>query len=108
MVVSLSYRRGLDQFLVTTRLARVPAEGEPELPLAQLWGDPLASGEGIHDEPEQLTIRQGALEGEEAELVLSSRGIPHVWALTNQLVVTVGGDLSRAELIAVTESLGRE
>jgi outer membrane lipoprotein-sorting protein len=107
MVVSLSYRRGLDQFLVTTRLARVAAEGEPELPPAQLWGDPLASGEGILDEPEQLTIRQGALEGEEAELVLSPRGIPHVWALTDQLVVTVGGDLSRAELVEVTESLTR-
>src|SRR4029453_3282378 len=33
MVVSLSYRRGLDQFLVTTRLARVPPEGEPALPI---------------------------------------------------------------------------
>jgi hypothetical protein len=108
MVVSLSYRRGLDQFLVTTRLARVTAEGEPEVPPAQLWGDPLASGEGIIDEREQLTVRHGALEGQQAELVLSPRGIPHVWALTDQLVVTVGGDLSRAELIAVTESLGRE
>jgi hypothetical protein len=28
-----------------------------------------------------------------------------VWALTDTLVVTVGGDLSRAELIAVIESL---
>jgi hypothetical protein len=105
MVVSLSYRRGLDQFLVTTRLARVSVEGEPDIPLAQLWGDPLASGEGIHDEREQLTIRQGALEGEEAELVVSPRGIPHIWALTDRLVVTVGGDLSRAELVRVTESL---
>jgi outer membrane lipoprotein-sorting protein len=108
MVVSLSYRRGLDQFLVTTRLARVRAEGEPELPLTKLWGDPLASGEGILDRSERLTIRQGALEGEEAELVLSPRGIPHLWTLTDALVVTVGGDLSRAELVQVTESLTRE
>jgi hypothetical protein len=106
MVVSLSYRRGLDQFLVTTRLTRVPAEGEPELPLARLWGDPLATGEGFVDEGERLTIRRGALEGE-AELVLSPRGIPHLWALTDDLVVTVAGDLSRAELIQVTESLTR-
>jgi hypothetical protein len=107
MVVSLSYRRGLDQFVVTTRLARVPAEGEPEPPLARLWGDPLASGEGILDDREQLTIRLGALQGEKAELVVSPRGIPHIWALTDDLVVTVGGDLSRAELVDVIESLTR-
>jgi hypothetical protein len=105
MVVSLSYRRGLDQFLVTTRLARVFAEGEPTLPLEKLWGDPLATGEGYVDESEQLTLRRGALAGQQAKLVVVPRGIPHVWALTDTLVVTVGGDLSRAELITVTESL---
>ena len=94
MVVSLSYRRGLDQFLVTTRRAQVPSEIEPELPPDRVWGDPLATGEGFVDEGETLTISRGALQGEEAELVLAPRGIPHLWALTDQLVVTVGGDLS--------------
>jgi hypothetical protein len=98
MVVSLSYRRGLDQFLVTTRLA-VPSEN--------LWGDPLATGEGFVDRGAELTIGRGALAGEQAELVVVPRGIPHVWALTDELVVTVGGDLSRAELTQVTESLTR-
>jgi hypothetical protein len=107
MVVSLSYRRGLDQFLVTTRLSQVPSEIEPELPPDAVWGDPLATGEGFVDGGEKLTISRGALQGEEAELLLVPRGIPHLWALTDQLVVTVGGDLSRAELIHVTESLKR-
>jgi hypothetical protein len=31
--------------------------------------------------------------------------IPHLWAQTDELVVTVGGDLSRAELVRVAESL---
>jgi hypothetical protein len=105
MVVSLSYRRGLDQFLVTTRLARVPAEGEPALPIEKRWGDPLATGEGYVDESEQLTLVRGALAGQQAKLVVVPRGIPHVWALTDKLVVTVGGGLSRSELIAVTEAL---
>jgi hypothetical protein len=105
MVVSLSYRRGLDQFLVTTRLARVPAEREPSLPLEKRWGDPLATGEGYVDKSEQLTLERGALAGQQAKLVVVPRGIPHVWALTDKLVVTVGGDLSRSELIAVIESL---
>lgn len=95
MVVSLSYRRGLDQFLVTTRLAR-PGE---------TWDDPLATGEGFVDEPEPVRIAAGALRGVETELVLAPRGIPHVWARTGSLVVTVGGDLSRDELVRVAESL---
>jgi hypothetical protein len=107
MVVSLSYRRGLDQFLVTTRLAHVPAVDEPELPPEKLWGDPLATGEGFVDKSEQLTPDRGALAGQQVELVVVPRGIPHLWALTPELVVTVGGDLSRDELIQVTESLGR-
>ena len=49
----------------------------------------------------------GALRGHEAELVLVPRGIPHLWALADDLVVTVGGDASRAELVREAESLGR-
>lgn len=38
--------------------------------------------------------------------VLNARGTaPHVWALTGTLVVTVSGDLTRAELIDVAGSL---
>lgn len=96
-VVSLSYRRGLDQFLVTTRLAR-----------GGTWSDPLATGEGFRDSPERITIRSGALAGEAAELLIVPRGIPHVWALSDELVVTVGGDLSRAELVRITESLAKK
>ena len=83
---------------MTTRLA-VPPE--------QRWGDPLATGEGFVDHGEELTIGGGALAGQQAELVVVPRGIPHLWALTAELVLTVGGDLSRAELIQVTESLTR-
>jgi hypothetical protein len=105
MVVSLSYRRGLDQFLVTTRLARVPAGSglSPE----ERWGDPLATGEGFRDEPEIVTIRGGALQGVDADLLIVPRGIPHAFALTDELVVTVGGDLSRDEIVRIMESLAR-
>jgi hypothetical protein len=37
--------------------------------------------------------------------VIVPRGIPHLWAKTERLVVTVGGDLGRAELVRVAESL---
>jgi hypothetical protein len=90
MVVSLSYRRGIDELLVTTRLR---GSGS--------WDDPLASPEGFVDHPEHVTA--GTLQ---AELVLSPQATPHLWALTDDLVVTVGGDLSRAELLRVAGSLG--
>jgi hypothetical protein len=104
-IVSLSYRRGLDQFIVTTRVSRVPAPGEPQLPLSELWSDPLGTGEGYVDRPERVRARRGALSGVELNLLLVPRNIPHVWALTDELVVTVSGDLSRAELLRVAESL---
>lgn len=93
-VVSLAYRRVLDRFVVTTRLAGSAA-----------WSDPLASGKGYVDHPEQVTIATGMLRGADAQVVLSPHGVPHLWAVTNGLVVTIAGDLSRAELVSVAGSL---
>jgi hypothetical protein len=90
MVVSLSYRRGIDQFLVTTRLR---GNGP--------WSDPLASPEGFVDKPEDVALANGTA----AHVVLSPHTVPHLWALTGSLVVTVGGDLSRGELVHVADSL---
>ena len=104
-VVSLAYRRGLDRFLVTTRLSHVPAPGEPQLSPEELWSDPLATGEGFRDEPDRIRLSGGALDGIEARLLVVPRNTPHIWALTDKLVVTIAGDLSSAELIAVAESL---
>jgi outer membrane lipoprotein-sorting protein len=97
-VVSLSYRRGLDQFIVTTRLRHVP--GYPDE-----WSDPVATGEGFRDEPQKITLQAGELAGLTADLLIVPRNVPHLWVLTNKLVVTVSGDLTRTELIAVAESL---
>jgi hypothetical protein len=88
-VVSLSYRRGIDEFLVTTRLRGTRS-----------WTDPLASPAGFVDHPENVAVG-----GLQAKLVLSPHATPHLWALTKNLVVTVGGDLSRGELIAAARSL---
>jgi hypothetical protein len=95
-VVSLSYRRGFDQVLVTTRIAA----GGP-------WSDPLATGEGYVDRPERVVLEAGALAGRPAELLLEPRGIPHLWTRSDALVVTVSGALGKAELLRVAESLER-
>jgi hypothetical protein len=92
-VVSLSYRRGLEQFVVTTRLR---GHGR--------WRDPFAT-EGVPLSSEQVRLDLGALAGAPAELVVDPRSVPHLWAVTDRLVVTVAGDLSRDQLIAVAEAL---
>ena len=69
-VVSLSFRRGFDQ-IVVLRLKNVP--GYP-----QEWADPLATGEGIVDRPEQVVLSRGALSGVEADILVVPRNIPHL------------------------------
>lgn len=51
--VSLSYRRGLDQFVVTTRLVGASASE---------WSDPFATGEGLvraRERPAEAGLRTG-------------------------------------------------
>jgi hypothetical protein len=94
-VVSLLYRRGFDRIVLSTRVA-VPGD----------WSDPLATGEGFVDRPEVIRLERGALSGVEANLLIVPLAIPHIWALTDELVVTIAGDLDRGELLRVAESLG--
>ncbi|HYX88010.1 MAG TPA: hypothetical protein VE753_01445 [Gaiellaceae bacterium] len=93
-VVSLSYRRGFDQFLVTTR-----RRGDGS------WGDPLGPSPGLTAHPRPVTLHGGALDGITGQIDVDPRTTPHLWALTPKLVVTVSGDLSRDELLAVAQSL---
>ena len=93
-VVSMVYRRGFDRIVLTTRVA---TDGD--------WSDPLATGEGFVDRPERIRLQRGALSGVEANLLIVPLALPHIWALTDDLVVTVAGDLNRAQLLRVSESL---
>lgn len=95
-VVSVAYRRGFDRVVVSTRLV-----GEDP----SLWSNPLASGEGFADNPEPITLLAGAFAGGKAELLIDPLVTPHLWALNQDLVVTIAGDLSREELIRAAESL---
>ena len=110
-VVSAAYRRGFDRIVVTTRLtgtARPCATltGPPGSSPTACWADPLASGEGFVDQPQRFTVAGGALAGARAELVVSPRGLPHVWTVDDRLVVTIGGDAGAEELRRMAESFG--
>jgi len=104
-VVSVAYRRGFDRIVVSTRLrgniARCAGDGSGS---SACWADPVASGEGIVDTPEPFVVGVGALAGTRANLVVSPRGIPHVWSIGDRLVVTIAGDASGAELRHIAES----
>ncbi len=95
-VVSAMYRRGFDQLVVTTRLVG----DDPSL-----WSDPLARGEGFIDDPEAVTLASGAFAGSSAEILIDLLTLPHLWAMNDTLVLTISGDLTRDELLAVAESL---
>lgn len=95
-VVSTAYRRGLDRVIVSTR--RTGAD-----PAA--WADPIASGEGNLVEPEQVVLRGGALDGATANVLVDPRVEPHLYVVTDDLVVTISGPLTRDELIAAARSL---
>jgi hypothetical protein len=102
-VVSVAYRRGFDEIVVSTRKTGDPSRCEPRSAVS-CWGDPMASGEGETDVPEPFVVGGGALAGAKAELVLSARGTPHVWTIDDRLVVTISGDASGDELRRMAES----
>jgi hypothetical protein len=59
--------------------------------------------------PEAMRLRRGALSGVELNLLLVPRSIPHVSALTDELVVTVSGHLLQTEPLRISEPLrGRQ
>jgi hypothetical protein len=89
-VVSLSYRRGLEQVVVTTRLR---GAGD--------WRDPFSVA-GVDTDERPVSGVPGAAD---ARVVVGPRSLPHLWALTDRLVVTVAGDLTEPELVAVARSL---
>lgn len=104
-VVSVAYRRGFDRIVVTTRATgtarRCSGSGTES---TACWADPLASGEGFVDQPQAFTVGAGALAGAAGQLVISPRGIPHVWTMDSRLVTTVAGDASADELRHMAES----
>jgi hypothetical protein len=94
-VVSLSYRRGFDQIIVTTR--RTGAD-------PSAWTDPFTFSPDQPTGASGVTFTRGALAGQSGYLVLAS-AFPRVWTAGPKLVVTVTGTLSRTELLKLANSL---
>jgi hypothetical protein len=95
-VVSLAYRRGFEQAIITTRRAGA-APGR--------WHDPFQTPGAPTAATRRVTLTGGALAGDHAYIVIGPGSAPHLWAAGHGLVVTIAGDLSAAELIHTAESL---
>jgi hypothetical protein len=98
-------------FVSRTGLAPGPPDADPadwvvERGLGSLVASLAAQGDAAVRE--QVAFHDGALSGHGGELVLDPNSAPHVWALAGPPVVTVAGNLDRAELIRVAESLRRQ
>ncbi len=92
-VVALTWRRGSDVFTVSLR----PMGG-------QEWDDPLgAEGLVLDRQPVRLELAdRPPLEG---QVAVDPPIEPHLWGITGDIVVTVSGDLPRADLEKVAGSL---
>jgi hypothetical protein len=95
-VVATAWRRGLDRLVITTRSTG---------PTPRSWEDPLAPPEGYLASPQRVRLTAGALAGATAQVLIDPRAVPHLWVLTRERVVTVSGDLTRAELLRVANGL---
>ncbi len=107
VLVSVAYRRGFDRITVTTSASGSARRCVPGGHI-NCWVDPLASGVGYTDEPERFTVASGALAGAEGELVISARGVPHVWTVDDRLIVTVAGDANGDELKRIAGSFASD
>lgn len=87
-VVAISYARGLDQLVVTTR---------PLVGTLDAWEDPFGV-ELVRVTPAPV---QGGYPG---GVVVEPGAVPHLWAVVDGKVVTVSGAASARELVAVFRS----
>jgi hypothetical protein len=93
-VVNMTWRRGALTFTVTLR----PSEGHPD------WNDPLGQ-EGLVLDAQPVRLPLNGRPPLEGQVAVDAPVEPHVWGVTGDVVVTVSGDLPRAELERVAGSL---
>ncbi len=94
-VILLSYRRGFEQMVVTTRRGIDP--------ISQRWTNPFGTVPGV--EGRAIELESGRFEGVTVESVQAQPAVPHLWGDTEELVFTVSGILPPDELTRVANSL---
>jgi hypothetical protein len=102
-VVMLRYGFGFEAITVTTRrldLRRAPSLSAP-------GPDPFigSSWPGWADARTAVRLTAGAFAGGSCRVVVAPLTIPHLWAVKDGVLLTVAGDASAQELLAIADSI---
>jgi hypothetical protein len=73
---------------------------------AEQWDDPFGS-EGMVADAQPVRLELPGRQPLEGTVVVDAPLFPHLWGITGDVVVTVSGDLARADLEQVARSLRR-
>ncbi len=102
-VVMLRYGFGFEAITVTTRrLESRPAPGQ-----SAPGPDPFigSSWPGWTDARSAVRLTDGALAGALCRVAVAPLTIPHLWAVKDGMLLTVAGDASAGELLAIADSV---
>ena len=92
-IVAMTWNDGAQRFTVTLR---------PKGP--DQWDDPFG-GEGMVPDAKPVSLPLSGRAPLDGTVVVDAPFVPHLWGITGDIVVTVSGDLPRAELERVAGSL---
>jgi hypothetical protein len=95
-VISISYRRGLDQITVTSR--RATGAGTS-------WKDPFSSATMAGTRVQNVRLDGGRFLGTIVEQVTTPGTVAHLWGRTPDLVFTVAGDVEPSQLLRTANGL---
>jgi hypothetical protein len=107
-VVQLAYRSGFMSCIVTTRTQPLGAESPSTKPSADPFVRDLDTAEDSYafsGGARKVRLTGGAWRGVTAYVVTPLLESPHLWAWHNGVLVTIGGDLTRDQLLAAANSL---
>jgi hypothetical protein len=101
-IASLVYRKGFRRVTITCRRVK---DATSALSVDPFSATPGNAARGRSAAVGTVRLNDGALRGALARIRTDALELPHLWALHDGLLVTVAGDLSRDELVAVANSL---
>lgn len=118
-IVSLAFRRGFDAAYVSARpdsrlnhQSMIGLPGEDEARIRVDTSDPFIGDVTPWDRAQwqrhttEVRLAAGAFKGATAHVIVDPGYWPHLWVKKDGWVATVAGDLTRAQMVRIAESLG--
>ena len=101
-VISLRYQRGFDSLTVTTRDSARSVDPEYAIAVDPFMGFRWT---GSVSGPTGVMLTSGAFAGVPARYVVAPLTVPHLWAMKDGTLLTIGGDATADELLAMANSM---